>query len=79
MADVTITPTDNGPYVVKGQFKVIDGAGNEFEVKETALLCRCGQSGNKPGLLPNTVFRELRARMEWGSDRMGLPDDQEKD
>jgi CDGSH-type Zn-finger protein len=48
MADVTITPTDNGPYVVKGQFKVIDGAGNEFEVKETALLCRCGQSGNKP-------------------------------
>ena len=48
MADVTITPSDNGPYIVKGRFKLIDGAGNEFEVRETAALCRCGQSENKP-------------------------------
>lgn len=48
MADVTITPSDNGPYIVKGQFKLIDGAGNEFQVKEAATLCRCGHSENKP-------------------------------
>jgi CDGSH-type Zn-finger protein len=48
MADVTITPTDNGPYIVKGQFKLVDAAGNEFQVKETAALCRCGRSEKKP-------------------------------
>lgn len=48
MADVSITSSDNGPYIVKGQFRLVDGAGNEFQVKETAALCRCGQSDNKP-------------------------------
>ncbi len=48
MTDVSITASDNGPYIVKGQFRLVDGAGNEFQVKETAALCRCGQSENKP-------------------------------
>jgi CDGSH-type Zn-finger protein len=48
MADANITPTDNGPYIVKGQFKLVDAAGNEFEVRETIALCRCGQSSKKP-------------------------------
>ncbi len=48
MADVTIMPSDDGPYIVKGQFRLVDSAGKEFQVKATAALCRCGQSENKP-------------------------------
>lgn len=49
MAEVTITPNDNGPLLVKGPVRLVDVEGNEFETKqETIALCRCGQSGNKP-------------------------------
>jgi CDGSH-type Zn-finger protein len=49
MADVTITPIDNGPYLVRGPIKIIDASGEVFEVKkETVALCRCGGSVNKP-------------------------------
>lgn len=48
MADVTITPSDNGPYIVKGGAKLVDAEGKDFETKSTIALCRCGQSSNKP-------------------------------
>lgn len=49
MAEVTITPLDNGPYLVRGPVKIIDADGQVFEVKkETVALCRCGGSVNKP-------------------------------
>jgi CDGSH-type Zn-finger protein len=48
MADVTITPSDNGPYIVKGGAKLVDAEGKEFETKGTIALCRCGQSSTKP-------------------------------
>jgi CDGSH-type Zn-finger protein len=49
MADVTITPRDNGPYLVRGPVKLVDAEGNEFAVEgETILLCRCGNSSHKP-------------------------------
>src|SRR5262249_61830124 len=49
MADVTITPLDNGPYLVRGPVKIIDADGTTFEVKkETVALCRCGGSTTKP-------------------------------
>jgi CDGSH iron-sulfur domain-containing protein 3 len=49
MADVTITPRDNGPYLVRGPVKLVDAEGNEFEVEGEAIaLCRCGHSSNKP-------------------------------
>lgn len=48
MADVSITPSDNGPYLVKGPIKLVDADGNAFEVKETVALCRCGASDSKP-------------------------------
>ena len=48
MADVTITPSDDGPYIVKGGAKLVDADGKEFETKGTIALCRCGQSSNKP-------------------------------
>jgi CDGSH-type Zn-finger protein len=49
MADATITPLDNGPYLVRGSVKIVDATGNVFEVtKETVALCRCGGSTTKP-------------------------------
>jgi CDGSH-type Zn-finger protein len=44
---VTIKITDNGPYVVQGEFKLIDANGNDIPVKKAAL-CRCGGSTTKP-------------------------------
>lgn len=49
MADVTITPRNNGPYIVQGAIKLVDQDGNEIAVDgDTAVLCRCGESSNKP-------------------------------
>lgn len=44
---VTITIRENGPYVVDGEFKLVDAAGNEVPLKKKAL-CRCGGSTMKP-------------------------------
>lgn len=49
MAEVTITPRENGPYLVRGPVKLVDAAGNVHEPKqETIALCRCGGSRTKP-------------------------------
>lgn len=48
MTDVTITPTDSGPYLVAGSVTLRDAEGNEYEVRDTIALCRCGHSGTKP-------------------------------
>lgn len=49
MADVTITPLDNGPYVVRGPVKLVDAEGSEFTAQGSAIaLCRCGNSSAKP-------------------------------
>jgi CDGSH-type Zn-finger protein len=42
-----ITPTPNGPYLVKNLENLADKRGST-ETKETMALCRCGQSANKP-------------------------------
>lgn len=51
MADVTIRMRPNGPIVVEGPFRLIDSAGNEFQIDSTKpaiALCRCGQSSRRP-------------------------------
>lgn len=49
MAEATITPMANGPYLVQGPVKLTDAEGKEFEVQgKTIALCRCGASSNKP-------------------------------
>lgn len=45
---VEIVPSDNGPYLVKGDFVLRDPAGNVSEKKDSVALCRCGHSANKP-------------------------------
>ncbi len=44
---VTIKIRDNGPYIVEGEFRLTDMAGNEIPLQKTAL-CRCGGSTTKP-------------------------------
>ena len=49
MADVTITPTENGPYKVSGPVELLDPEGNAIPTQGSAIfLCRCGGSSNKP-------------------------------
>ena len=49
MADVTITATENGPFLVKGPATFHDADGSAYEnERETVALCRCGGSTNKP-------------------------------
>jgi CDGSH-type Zn-finger protein len=50
MANVTITPTDNGPYLVEGPVKILEADGTAYDLPEqTAIFhCRCGGSGTKP-------------------------------
>ncbi len=46
--DVTITASENGPYLVSGPIKLTDYDGREIDQPYEVHLCRCGQSGNKP-------------------------------
>jgi len=50
MSDVSITPMENGPYIVRGPVTLLDVDGNEYDVSErkTIALCRCGGSTTKP-------------------------------
>ena len=48
MADVTITPSTNGPYLVTGALHLTDVDGREIPHPEQMALCRCGGSANKP-------------------------------
>ena len=44
-----IQPYPDGPYVVRGDFALIDENGDEVELhRRTIALCRCGRSRMKP-------------------------------
>ena len=48
-APATITPYRNGPYLIRGDFAILDQDGNEIRrSRETVALCRCGRSQSKP-------------------------------
>lgn len=44
----SIEVKDNGPYQVRGSFKIVDAKGSTFEAENDISLCRCGHSDNKP-------------------------------
>jgi len=46
--DVTIVPTENGPYHVSGSVRLTAPDGRVIDHEQTMALCRCGQSSNKP-------------------------------
>jgi CDGSH-type Zn-finger protein/uncharacterized Fe-S cluster protein YjdI len=43
-----VTPTTDGPLQVRGNIEIISGTGRVVARLETARLCRCGGSSNKP-------------------------------
>jgi CDGSH-type Zn-finger protein len=44
-----ITPTNNGPYAVEGEFELLSPSGQPLPKKAgKVFLCRCGGSTNKP-------------------------------
>jgi CDGSH-type Zn-finger protein len=45
---VTITVTDNGPYMVEGAVEVRNALGETVSEGGKVFLCRCGRSSNKP-------------------------------
>jgi CDGSH-type Zn-finger protein len=45
--NTSITPTENGPYMVKGLQNLANRKGS-VGTKQTIALCRCGESSNKP-------------------------------
>lgn len=45
---VTIIPTENGPYEVTGEVRIVAPDGTVIRETAKAYLCRCGHSGNKP-------------------------------
>jgi CDGSH-type Zn-finger protein len=68
----TITPTDNGPYLVQGNVTLLDAEGNPYEVNGTIVLCRCGYSYTKPfcdGSHQETSFAAMN-RASPSSNRM---------
>ena len=49
MHELTITPYRDGPYLVRGPFRLMDQDGNEIAVeRKTIALCRCGRSRIRP-------------------------------
>jgi CDGSH-type Zn-finger protein len=67
MNDVTVTPTDNGPYLVHGRVTLLDADGSPYQVSDTIALCRCGHSNTKPfcdGAHENTNFAAVERRAQ---------------
>jgi CDGSH-type Zn-finger protein len=44
-----LTPYRDGPYLVRGEFELIDQEGEVIDARRgTVALCRCGASRTKP-------------------------------
>ncbi len=50
MAGAKITPVNNGPLRIEGDFEMVDPSGAVFGLagRSAISLCRCGHSENKP-------------------------------
>jgi len=48
MPDVTITPSEDGPYIVSGPAVLTAPDGRVIEHPDPMSICRCGGSSNKP-------------------------------
>lgn len=44
-----ITPCKDGPFIVRGDYEVLDADGNPMTLRRaTIALCRCGRSRTRP-------------------------------
>ncbi|MGH3882031.1 MAG: CDGSH iron-sulfur domain-containing protein [Pseudonocardiaceae bacterium] len=48
-SETVITAYPDGPYLVRGSYRIVDANGDEIELtRRTVALCRCGRSSQKP-------------------------------
>jgi CDGSH-type Zn-finger protein len=48
-APVRVTPYQDGPYLLRGPFELVDQDGNVIETgRRVVALCRCGRSQTRP-------------------------------
>lgn len=45
---LSVTPTVDGPYAVRGNLEIVSGTGRMVARVQSAKLCRCGASNTKP-------------------------------
>lgn len=46
--ELVVSTIENGPLILKGNLKIVSAAGRVAWEGEKAVLCRCGESKNKP-------------------------------
>jgi uncharacterized Fe-S cluster protein YjdI len=46
--ETTLEPLPNGPLLVRGRVRIVDGDGRLIREDTRLALCRCGASANKP-------------------------------
>jgi CDGSH-type Zn-finger protein len=72
---VTIKIRENGPYLIDGDFTLVDHNGNEVPIVKRAL-CRCGGSTMKPfcdGTHSKIGFQGANAAVENADDDPATP------
>ena len=68
MDDCTITPYQDGPLIVRGNFTLVDQDGKEIDARRsTVALCRCGRSKIRP--FCDGTHNSIRFKAEGGSER----------
>jgi CDGSH-type Zn-finger protein len=66
-----LTPYPDGPYLIRGDFRLTDPDGREIDPRrKTVALCRCGASRRKPFCDGTHKLIGFRAA---GGEAVGLP------
>jgi CDGSH-type Zn-finger protein len=73
---VTIVPYRDGPYLVRGDFRLLDQDGSEITLgRRTIALCRCGKSRMRP--FCDGTHRLSGFRAPGADERVALADERE--
>ena len=68
----SIIPCKDGPYIVRGDFEVLDADGNPMTVRRaTIALCRCGRSQTRP--FCDGTHKLVGFRAEGGASEKPVP------
>ena len=71
MEGASIVPYRDGPYIVRGQFELLDQDGNVIETgRRTVALCRCGRSRSRP--LCDGTHKAIGFRTEGRAEGLAL-------
>lgn len=70
--ETVITPYEDGPYLIRGPFRIVDSEGNEIEARrEVVALCRCGKSRIRP--FCDGTHKLIGFKATGGSERAEAP------